>query len=64
VEERRFRDYESGDDSEEENAATTDGSDEEGPEIKLLKSVLMANNKPKLELPNHDGIFSTEALLD
>eukprot|EP00253_Pinus_taeda_P021340 PITA_21340 len=36
----RPRDLEGGDDSEEENIATTDGSDDEGPEIKLLRFVV------------------------
>lgn len=53
-----------GDDNEEEAVVTTDGSDEEGPEIKLLRSVLLASNKPKPEIPNYDGILSTEVLLD
>jgi len=46
VEARRCRDLKGGDDNEEENIATTDGSNEEGPEIKLLRSVLLASNKP------------------
>jgi len=42
----------------------TDGLDEEGPEIRLLRSVLLASSKPKLEIPNYDGNLSTEVLLD
>lgn len=38
VEVGRHRDPEGGDDSEEENVAMMDGSNEEGPEIKLLRS--------------------------
>jgi len=41
VEEGRHRDRKGGDDSEEEVVATTDGSNEEGPKIKLLRSVLV-----------------------
>lgn len=58
------RDPEVGDDSEEEVVVMTDGSDEEGPEIKLLRSVLLASSKPKPEIPNYDGSLSTEVLLD
>lgn len=42
----------------------TDGSNEEGPKIKLLKSIFMANSEPKPELSNYDGSLSTKALLD
>lgn len=64
VEVGRHRDPKGGDDSEEENKTSTNGSEEEGIEIKLLKSVLMASSKPIQELSNYDGRFSTEALLD
>jgi len=64
VEVGRHRDPEGGDDCEEENVAMTDGSDEEGPEIKLLRSVLLASSKPRLELSNYDGSLSTKPLLD
>jgi len=63
VEARRCRDPEGGDDSEEENIATIDGSNEEGPEIKLLRSVLLASSKPRPEISNYDASLSTEALL-
>lgn len=64
VEAGRRRDSEVGDDSEEEAVVTTDGSDEEGPEIKLLRSVLLDSSKPKPEIPNYDGSLSIEVLLD
>lgn len=32
--------------------------------MRLLRSVLMASNKPKPELPNYDGSLSTKVLLD
>jgi len=60
----RCREPEDGDDSEEENVAMTDGSDDEGPEIKLLKSSLVASSNPKPNLSNYDDILSIEALLD
>lgn len=60
----RRRDLEGGDDNEEENIATPDGSNDEGPEIKLLSSVLLASRKPRPELSNYDASLSTEALLD
>lgn len=34
---------------------TTDGSDEDEPEIRLLKLVLLANSKPKTKISNYDG---------
>lgn len=64
VEEGRRRDPEGGDDNEEEVAVTTDGSDEEGPKIKLLRSILLASSKTKPDISNYDGSFSTELLLD
>ena len=64
VEVGRRRDPEGGDDSEEENITTTEGLDEEGPDIKMLRSVLMASSKTKPELYNYDGSLSIEALLD
>jgi len=64
VEAGRQKYSEGGDDSEEENAATTDGSDEEGPKIKMLRSVLLASSKPRPELSNYDNSFSIKALLD
>ena len=64
VEGRKRRDLEVGDDSEEEFVVAIDGSNEEGPEIRLLRSVLLARSKPKPEIPNYNGILSTEVLLD
>ena len=55
VEAGRRMDPKGGDDNEEEAAVTTDGLDEEGPEIRLLRSVLLASNKPKHEISNYDG---------
>ena len=64
VEAGRRRDPKIGDDSEEEAIVTTDESDEEGPEMRLLRSVLLASSKPKPKIPNYDGSLSTEVLLD
>ena len=64
IEVRRRRDPEIGDDNEEEAVVTTDGSDEEGLEMRLLRLVLLVNNKPKPKLPNYDSSLSTEVLLD
>ena len=64
VEAGRRKDLDGGDDSDEEVAETTDGSDGEGPELKILRSVLLSNNKPKHELSNYDGSLSTKVLLD
>jgi len=50
VEAGRHRDLEGGDDSEEENIATADGSNEKGLEIKLLRLVLLASSKPRPKL--------------
>ena len=47
IEAGRRRDPDGGDESDEETAAETDGSDEDGSEIRLLKSLLLANSKPK-----------------
>lgn len=64
VEARRRRDSEVVDDNEEEVLVVTDGSDEEGPQIRLLRSVLLASSKPKSKIRNYDGCLSTEVLLD
>lgn len=32
--------------------------------MRLLRSILLASSKPKPEIPNYDGSFSTEVLLD
>jgi len=60
----RRRDPKGGDDSDEKAAVTTYGSDEEGPEFILLRSVLLASSKPKLEISNYDGSLSTKVMLD
>ena len=64
VEAGRRRDPEPRDTSEEEVVAATDGSDEEAPEVKLLRQVLLANSKPKTEISNYDGSLSADFLLD
>eukprot|EP00253_Pinus_taeda_P027019 PITA_27019 len=64
VEAGRRRDPELGDDSEEEAVAATDGSDEEAPELRLLRSILLASSKPKTEISNYDGNLSADILLD
>lgn len=64
VEAGRHRDSEVVDDSEKENIAMTDGSNDKGLEIKLLRLVLLARSKPRPELSNYDGSLSIEALLD
>lgn len=64
IEGGRRRDLELGDDSEDEAATATDGSEEEAPELRLLRSVLLASSKPKPEIPNYDGSLSTDVLLD
>eukprot|EP00253_Pinus_taeda_P026853 PITA_26853 len=64
VEAGRRRDPELGDDSEEEAAAATDGSHEEAPELRLLRSILLANSKPKTKISNYDGSLSADILLD
>jgi len=48
VEAGRRRDPKLGDDSEDEAATVTDGSEEEAPKLRLLRSVLLASSKPKL----------------
>lgn len=62
--EARRRDLVVGDDRKEEVVVATNGSDEEGLEIRLLRSVLLASSKPKPKIPNYDGSLSTEVLLD
>lgn len=64
VEVGRRRDPEVGDDTDKEDIVPTDGSDEEGLEMRLFKSVLLASSKPKLEIQNYDSNLSTEVLLD
>eukprot|EP00253_Pinus_taeda_P013177 PITA_13177 len=64
VEAGRRRDPELGDDSEDEAATVTDGSEGEAPELRLLRSVMLASSKPKLEIPNYDGSLSADVLLD
>eukprot|EP00253_Pinus_taeda_P032594 PITA_32594 len=64
VEAGRRRDTELGDDSEDEAVTVTDGSEEEAPELRLLRTVLLASSKPKPEIPNYDGSLSADVLLD
>ena len=64
VEAGRRRDPELRDDSEDEAATATDGLDEEAPELRLLRSVLLASSKPKMEISNYDGSLSIDVLLD
>eukprot|EP00253_Pinus_taeda_P001971 PITA_01971 len=64
VEVGRRRDPELGDDSEEEVVNATDGSNEEAPELRLLRSVLLTSSKPKPEILNYDGSLSADVLLD
>eukprot|EP00253_Pinus_taeda_P002743 PITA_02743 len=64
VEAGRRRDLELGDDSEEEVVTATDGSDDEAPELRLLRSVLLASSKPKTNISNYDGSLSADVLLD
>jgi len=63
VEAGRRRDPKIGDDSEEEAATATDGSEEEAPELRLLRWVLLASSKPKPEIVNYDGSLSADVLL-
>lgn len=64
VEAGRRRDPKLGDESEEEAATATDVSDEEAPELRLLRSVLSASSKPKTEISNYDGSLFADVLLD
>eukprot|EP00253_Pinus_taeda_P024940 PITA_24940 len=64
VEAGRRRDPELGDDSEDEAATATEGSEEEAPETRLLRSVLLASSKPKPEISNYDVSLSADVLLD
>eukprot|EP00253_Pinus_taeda_P007111 PITA_07111 len=64
VEAGRRRDLELGDVSDEEVEAPTDGAEGDSPEVRLLKSVLLSNSKPKPELPTYDGSLSIDVVLD
>eukprot|EP00253_Pinus_taeda_P020323 PITA_20323 len=64
VEVGRRRDPELGDVSKEEVEVAADGPEGDSPEVKLLKSVLLSNNRPKLELPTYDGSLSIDVVLD
>jgi len=64
VEAGRRRDPELGDDSDEEVLTATDGSDEEAPELRLLRSILLASSKPETEISNYDGSLFADVLLD
>lgn len=64
VEAGRRRDPEMGDVSEEEVEVAADGPQGESAEVKLLKSVLLSNSRPKPELPMYDGSLSIDVVLD
>ena len=64
VEAGRRRDPELGDVSEEEVEVAADGPEGDSPEVKLLKSVLLSNSRPKPELPTYDGSLSIDVALD
>eukprot|EP00253_Pinus_taeda_P026745 PITA_26745 len=64
VEAGRRRDPEMGDVSEEEVEVAADGPEGESAEVKLLKSVLLSNGRPKPELPTYDGSLSIDVVLD
>eukprot|EP00253_Pinus_taeda_P030856 PITA_30856 len=64
VEGGRRRDPELGDESEEETVAAAEASDEEAPELRLLRSILLASSKPKTEISNYDGSLSADILVD
>eukprot|EP00253_Pinus_taeda_P027660 PITA_27660 len=64
VEAGRRRDPELGDVGEEEVEVATDGPEGDSPEVKLLKSVLLSNSRPKPELPTYDGSLSIDVVLD
>lgn len=64
VEGGRRRDPEMGDVSEEEVGVAADGPEGESAEVKLLKSILLSNSRPKLELLTYDGILSIDFVLD
>jgi len=64
VEAGRRRDPELGDVSDEEVGAPAGEDDGDTPEVRLLKSVLLSNSKPKPELPTYDGSLSIDVVLD
>eukprot|EP00253_Pinus_taeda_P029483 PITA_29483 len=64
VEAGRRRDPEMGDVSEEEVEVAAEGPEGESVEVKLLKSVLLSNIRPKPELPTYDGSLSIDVVLD
>eukprot|EP00253_Pinus_taeda_P009391 PITA_09391 len=64
VEVGRRRDPEMGDVSEEEVEVAADVPEGESAEVKLLKSVLLSNSRPKPELPTYDGSLSIDDVLD
>eukprot|EP00253_Pinus_taeda_P023872 PITA_23872 len=64
VEAGRRRDPELGDVSDEEVGAPAGGDDGDTPEVRLLKSVLLSNSKPKPELLTYDGSLSIDVVLD
>lgn len=64
IEASRRRDPEMGDVSEEEVEVAADGPEGESTEVKLLKSVLLSNSRPKPELSTYDGSLSIDVVLD
>eukprot|EP00253_Pinus_taeda_P012208 PITA_12208 len=64
VEAGRRRDPQLGDVNEEEVEVAADGPEGDSPEVKLLKSVLLSNSRPKPELPTYDGSLSIDVVLD
>eukprot|EP00253_Pinus_taeda_P013033 PITA_13033 len=66
VEAGRRRDPEMGDVSEEEVEVAADGPEGESAKVKLLKSILLSNSRPKPELPtcDGDGSLSIDVVLD
>eukprot|EP00253_Pinus_taeda_P023394 PITA_23394 len=60
----RRRDPELGDVSEEELEVAADGPEGDSPKVKLLKSVLLSNSRPKPELPTYDGSLPIDVVLD
>eukprot|EP00253_Pinus_taeda_P032532 PITA_32532 len=64
IEASRRRDPELGDVSDEEVGAPAGGDDGDTPKVRLLKSVLLSNSKPKPELPTYDGSLSIDVVLD
>eukprot|EP00253_Pinus_taeda_P018619 PITA_18619 len=64
VEAGRRRDPKMGNVSEEEVEVAADGPEGELAEVKLLKSILLSNRRPKPELLTYDGSLSIDVVLD